>query len=221
MDQLSLMKHRHSVRQYTDRALEPAAVEALQTEIAAVNAESRLRLRLITEEPTAFQGPLAHYGKFRGVKNYLILAGPKVPDLEEKIGCCGQRLVLKAAELGLDSCWVALTFRKRAVRKASDGKLVCAVALGYGENHGIPHKSKPIDQLCQAEGEMPSWFLRGMEGAALAPTAMNQQKFRIHLSADGGVRVENLGGAYSRVDLGIVKYQFKQAAGAENFHWAD
>lgn len=96
--------------------------------------------------------------------------------------------------LGLDSCWVALTFRKgKCQYVARPGeKLVCVIALGYGEGHGVPHKSKPLEALCRTEGPMPDWFRRGMEAALLAPTATNQQKFRFTLSGDA-VRAESTG----------------------------
>lgn len=53
----------------------------------------------------------------------------------------------------------------------------------------------------------------------LAPTAMNQQKFCFTLS-EGAVKADNLGGFYSKVDLGIVNYHFELGAGRENFRWA-
>ena len=37
-------------------------------------------------------------------------------------------------------------------------KLCCVIALGYGENEGVPHKSKHIEEVCDVEGEMPAWF---------------------------------------------------------------
>ena len=55
---------------------------------------------------------------------------------------------------------------------------MCIRDRGYGEGHGVPHKSKPLEALCRTEGPMPDWFRRGMEAALLAPTATNQQKFR-------------------------------------------
>ena len=58
-----------------------------------------------------------------------------------------------------------------------------------------------------------------MAAAMLAPTAMNQQKFCLSLS-EGAVKAENLGGFYSKVDLGIVQYHFELGAGRENFRWA-
>jgi len=58
-----------------------------------------------------------------------------------------------------------------------------------------------------------------VEAALLAPTAVNQQKFRFTLS-DRTVKAEATGGFSSRVDLGIVKYHFERGAGTEHFRWA-
>jgi hypothetical protein len=67
---------------------------------------------------------------------------------------------------------------------------------------------------------MPDWFRRGAEYALLAPTAMNQQKFRLEKTGERTVRASAGLGPYAALDLGIVKYQFEQAAGKENFTWA-
>ena len=101
MELLEAIRCRHSVRQYTDRPLPREIIQELETEIAACNAESGLHIRLVTDEPDAFQGVLAHYGKFSGVRNYLALIGPKGPELDEKLGYYGARLTLKAVQLGL------------------------------------------------------------------------------------------------------------------------
>ena len=215
------IEQRHAVRRYTDRKLGADVLAALNAEIAECNAESGLNLQLVTDEPEAFGGLLSHYGRFSNVRNYLALVGKKAEDLDEKVGYYGERLVLLATTLGLDSCWVAGTFRrgKCACRREPGDALPCVLALGYGETHGKPHKSKPLERLCHVEGDMPDWFRSGMEAALLAPTAVNQQKFRFTLS-DRTVKAEATGGFSSRVDLGIVKYHFECGAGKEHFRWA-
>ncbi len=220
MEVLEAIRRRHAVRQYTDRPIPAEILAELQEETAACSREGGLHIQLAADEPEAFQGIMAHYGKFRGVRNYLALVGPKGPELDEKIGYYGERLVLKAAQLGLDSCWVALTFRRGKCRctVAPGEKLVCVIALGYGTTHGVPHKSKPMEALCRVDGEMPAWFRAGMEAALLAPTAVNQQKFRLTLDGNS-VRADAAGGPYSRVDLGIVKYHFEMGAGRDHFTW--
>ena len=165
----------------------------------------------MTDEPKAFDGFMAHYGKFSGVTNYIALVGKKEKDLDEKCGYFGERLVLKAQALGLNTCWVAMTHGKSAAKVESGEKLVCLIALGYGEVQGVEHKSKPMTELCVCPEPMPEWFKAGMDAALLAPTAMNQQKFTFTLKGDK-VRADAGLGFYAKVDLGIVKYHFELGA---------
>ena len=115
---------------------------------------------------------------------------------------------------------MALTFRRGKSRctAAPGEKLVCVIALGYGTTHGVPHKSKSVEQVCRAAGPMPDWFRAGAEAALLAPTAVNQQKFLLTLEGNT-VKAEAGKGFYSGVDLGIVKYHFEIGAGKEHFNW--
>ena len=223
MDVQEAIRTRHSVRSYTDRPLDPESVAALQAEIDAANAEGDLNIRLVTDEDRAFTGLMSRLGGARwNVRNYLVLAGPESDDLEERIGYYGERVVLRATMLGIDSCWVALTFRKGEARRAvgPDDKLVCVVSLGYGTAPGAPHKSRPLSEVCRADGPLPDWFERGMEAALLAPTALNQQKFLFTLVEEDRVQAEALKGSHTQVDLGIAKYHFEVGAGAEHFAWA-
>ena len=107
---------RHSVRTYLTKPVEPAIVNALRAEIRACNAEGGLHIQLVMNEPMAFRGFFAHYGKFHGVCNYIVLAGKRAKDLDERAGWFGERLVLLAQTLGLNTCWVGLTFFKKRSR---------------------------------------------------------------------------------------------------------
>ncbi|MBQ6822048.1 MAG: nitroreductase, partial [Bacteroidales bacterium] len=103
---LEAIKARHSVRKYSDKPLEAPAAEALNAEVMKCNAESGLNIQLVLEEPKAFASGMWKYGQFSGVRNYLVMAGPKGKEAEEKTGYYGERLVLLAQTLGLSSCWV-------------------------------------------------------------------------------------------------------------------
>ncbi len=220
------MAQRHSVRSYTGEAISGTDRAALEEEIARCNSEGNLHMSLVCDEPQAFDSMLAHYGSFRGVRNYIVMAGVPLVDLDERAGYYGERVVLLAQRLGLNTCWVALTFKKRHVRKlrAPGEKLVVVVAIGHGETAGKPHKSKSaVDVLCCAGGEAPEWFSRGVQAALLAPTAVNQQKFRFELcdaSADKPVVcATTASGPYAQVDLGITRLHFELGAGKANFVW--
>lgn len=222
MDQYEAMRSRHSVRQYLEKPLPQEAVAALQAGIDRCNRAGGLHIQLVTGEPSAFDGFMAHYGKFSGVTNYIALVGPKGPGLDEACGYYGEQLVLEAQAMGLNTCWVALTYRKTpgAFRVEAGEKLALVIALGYGKTQGVAHKSKAFAQVAEESGDMPGWYRAGVEAALLAPTAMNQQKFRFSRSGSR-VSVKAGAGFYAKVDLGIVKYHFELAAGRENFSWAD
>lgn len=220
MDITEAIKKRHSVRQYTSRPLSENIISALRQEISACNSESGLNIQLVTNEPKAFDGFMARYGKFSGVANYLAMVGKKDANLDEKCGYYGERIVLKAQQLGLNTCWVALTYSKvKSAYSVEKGEKLCAViAIGYGEIQGIPHKSKSPTEISKSTDNPPDWFKRGIEAALLAPTAMNQQKFRFILNGNI-VTAETNSGFCTKIDLGIVKYHFEIAAGIENFTW--
>ncbi len=221
MDLQQAMQARHSVRSYTEQPIEGKQAEDLRAFVAQCNEESGLHLQLVLNEPKAFDSFMAHYGKFSGVGNYLVLAGKKGPGLEEACGYYGEKAALYAQTLGLNTCWVALTYsRGKAVFALAPGEKLCLViALGYGTTQGLPHKSKPREAVMRCETTPPDWFIRGVEAALLAPTAMNQQKFIFALR---GTAVEAKAGTgfYTKVDLGIAKYHFELGAGRENFQWA-
>lgn len=210
---------RHSVRNFKDKAIDAQAADELQELIKECNRLSGFNIQLCLNEPKAFDSTMAHYGKFRNCKNYIALIGPKKD--EEKCGYYGEKLVLKAQQLGLNSCWVALSYSKSSVPcKIPKGqKLHSVIALGYGETQGAPHKSKSMEELYRADGEIPLWFRNGMTAAMLAPTAVNQQKFLLTLENDT-VHAKALRGFYSKIDLGIIKYHFEIGAGDADFKWA-
>ena len=208
------IRERHSVRSYEDRAIDEDKIEVLEKEIAECNRLGGLDIQLMTDEPRAFDSFMAHYGKFSGVRNYIAMVGKKGED--ERIGYYGERLVLLAQTLGLNTCWVALTFSKRKTgcRIGPGEKIFCVIAIGYGKTGGEEHRSRPMSELCRVQADMPEWFRKGMEAAMLAPTAVNQQKFLFTLDNDT-VTAERTGGMYSLVDLGIVKYHFEVGSGRE------
>ena len=220
MELMEAIKKRHSVRSYSDKAIEPEKKQALTEKIEEINAQSGLHIQLICDEPKAFDGFMAHYGKFSGVTNYFALIGKKSDDLSEKCGYYGEQLVLLAQQLGLNTCWVAMTYTKvkSAYQIDAGEKLVIVISLGYGNTQGVAHKSKAAVDVSNADMQT-DWFAKGVDAALLAPTAMNQQKFRFEKRGDKVMATAGTG-FYSKIDLGIAKLHFEIGAGKENFEWA-
>ena len=229
MTEYEAMLVRNSVRRYLDKPLEQDVIDQLQAAVALANEESGLHIQLVTEEPEAFAGGLAHYGKFSGVRNYFAVCGPKNDRAEQLAGYYGERLVLFAQRLGLNTCWVALSFSKKKARfeLAEGERLIIMIALGYGATQGVAHKSRPATSVARAKRPVPNLFAEGVAAAMLAPTAINQQKFHFTLLEEVDpttgkplVKPATRIGTQVLVDLGIAMYHFELGAGRESFCWA-
>lgn len=217
---------RHSVRKYIDKEIPADVIAALQDKIAECNKLGNLNIQLVLNETRAFTGMLS-YGQFSGVKNYLVMIGKKAEELDERVGYYGEQLALHAQTLGLNTCWVGVSYRKvpEAYIVGKEEKLACVIALGYGETQGISHKIKTVEQVSNASDITPAWFKKGVEAALLAPTAVNQQKFSFEyvgmknnrhiVKASKGFSLIG----YTKIDLGIAKCHFEIAVGKENYDW--
>lgn len=216
-----LMTERHSVRNYTEEPIAAADLDALAQSIDSCNRESGLHIQLVQNEPKAFDSFLAHYGNFTGVENYIALVGKKSEKLEETCGFYGERLVLDAQYLGLNTCWVAMTYRRvpSAFRVEPGEKLVSLISFGHGVNNGCGHPVKTPQEISNATGQSPLWFRNGVTAALLAPSAMNQQKF-FFTACGKTVTAATDNGPYTQLDLGIAKYHFEVIAGKEHFSWS-
>ena len=203
---------RHSVRSYGDDPIPADVRQQLDAETEAINRESGLHVFIRYDDPNGFDSRLAHYGRFRNVRNYIVLSGRPVEQFDYLCGYYGESIVLFAQRLGLNTCWAALTFDKKKVKLLiPEGEKLCMViALGYGQTQGVAHKSKPIAAVSE---DGPEWFIDGVKAALKAPTAMNQQKFFFYLKeGKPHVRVKGFG-SYTAVDLGIAAYHFDAIAG--------
>ena len=194
---------RHSVRAYKDQPLADEVARRLEEEIAVVNQKGNLHVQ------------------------YIVMAGKKAEDLDERVGYYGEHLVLLAQTLGLNTCWVGLSYSKVPGTYVLDEgeKIACYIAIGYGETQGVGHKIKTVEKVSNASDTTPSWFRKGVEAALLAPTAVNQQKFSFEYVGvkDGRHQVRAKKGfsmmGYTQMDLGIVKYHFEIGADNTNFDW--
>lgn len=224
MTELEAIKNRHSIRKYQDRHLEEESAAALSAEISRLNHEGNLHMQLILNEKKAFKGLLA-YGKFENVSNYIIVVGEKSDSLEYRAGYYSEKLVLFAQRLGLNTCFVGLTYKKvpGAFEVGDNEKVLFCIAVGYGAEDGHKHKIKRPDQVSNITDASPEWFKKGVEAALLAPTAVNQQKFYFEYQPDN--KVKPIKGTsligYTKIDLGIAMYNFEVGAGTQNFQWLD
>ncbi len=222
MDLLQAMEERHSVRDFKDEPISEEHVAELKKYIRQINADSGLNIQLILNEPKAFNSLgirlITYYGNFRNVFNYVALIGKKSENTDERCGYYGEHIVLKAQQMGLRTCWVGGTYRKvpSACEIGKDEKILAVIAIGYGSNDGTPHKSKTFKDVTAPATDYPVWFVKGVEAALLAPTAMDKQRFMFSIK-DNKVSVKAFPGPFSSLDLGIVKYHFEIGSGIRIF----
>jgi hypothetical protein len=222
MDLLEAIKKRHSVRQYTDEKIEGDIKKDLLDVIDKCNRESGLNIQLCLDDEEIFNSSFfARFTSFNNVKNCIAIVGKKSKDLDEKAGYYGEKIVIAATQLGLNTCWVAGGYNKNKINVEieKDEKLVIVIAIGYGIDDGKSHKVKPLEKLGSAKDKMPDWFKKGLESAQLAPTARNQQKFKFTLLNENLVKAETSFGFFTKIDLGIAKYHFEIGSDSEKWSW--
>ena len=214
MTELEALHQRHSVRAYEDKKIVPEAMAALRSLLDEVNAEGNLHLQLVEDAGKTFNRLLNRFMGLGSAPSVIACIGPDDETLDERIGYYGQKIVLAAQCLGLNTCWAGTFNPKNVNAEIGEGeRLSIVIAIGYGAVQGNPHRSKKATDVSNCTETAPDWFRAGVEAALLSPTAINQQHFRIELQEDGSVRFTDLGGVFSKVDLGIVRYQFEIGAG--------
>lgn len=213
---IETIKNRHSVRNYKPDKIVPDKVQQINEKIAELNAEGNLHFQLIEDVGKTYNKLVNRTMGLSSAPSVIACVGPDDDTVEQRIGYYGEKLVLFAQEIGLNTCWAGIFNRNNIDAEIKDGeRLVISIAIGYGKDSGKPRKSKTPEQVTEAKGEKPDWFVKGVEMALLAPTAINQQKFMIRLNEDETVDFIDKGGMFSQVDLGIVKCHFEIGAGKE------
>lgn len=213
MTEIEAIQARHSVRSYLDKKIDSETVIKLNEMIAKCNEEGKLHIQLCEDAGNTYNKLLNKAMGLGSAPAVIACIGPDDDTLEERIGYFGEKIVLYAQQLGLNTCWAGTFNKKNIPAKIAPGeRIVISIAIGYGINGGKERKSKKIEQVSVCKGTRPEWFECGVRMALLAPTAINQQKFEISLSDDGKVSFRDKGGVLSKVDLGIVKYHFEVGA---------
>ena len=213
MTDIEAVRARHSVRAYQTKPIEPDTAAQLRACMEELNAAYDLHMQYIEPAGEVFGGFASKLTGWRGVPAYIAVVGRKRDDLDEVCGYAGEKLVLFAQKLGLNTCWAGIFKRKRCTAAIDEGeRLVIAIAVGYGVNGGSSRRSKSVGDVTDVK-EMPDWFREGVEAALLAPTAVNQQKFIFSLDGEEPKARVSANGPFVKLDLGIVKCHFEIGSG--------
>lgn len=210
MNEMQAIRERHSVRTYQGKKLTAEDEKKLCELIEEVNRESGLDFVLAADAGKTFTKLLNRALGLGSAPAVIACMGKDCDELDEKIGYWGEKIVLSAQMMGLNTCWAGTFSREKIPVTVKEGnRLAIVIAIGYGANSGRVRKGKTAAQVSNCTEASPEWFKAGVEAALLAPTAVNQQKFDIQLNEDGTVAITDKGGILSKIDLGIVKYHFE------------
>lgn len=213
-----LIKKRHSVRKYKNEPLKDNDISKINELIDDIN-RNELSFKLITNE-NIFKNIILGYGFIKNCNNYIILAGKDNNELEEKVGYFGELLTLKLLEIGINSCFVGGTYKKKKVKNdLPEGyRMVMVLAIGYGVDNGKVARTKTFDDISLSK-DVPDWYKDGIDMVLLAPSAVNQKKWKFELIAPNYVKATCNGKFFPNVDLGIAKLHFEIGARIDNFKW--
>ncbi|MEE1296188.1 MAG: nitroreductase family protein [Bifidobacterium sp.] len=241
MDVLGVMERRHATRVFDGEALTNGERDTVSRLIAdAPHTDRTVTLDLSLAGETGFDENLdavSYYGRFKDVPACVTLRTPASADGLRAAGCKGESLVLALVAHGFDTCWAggaivkadgtrvdadADGFADLVAAALPDAHFVIDIVFGHALREGHPHKSKPIAELLIGAGDgtapavesLPNWFVNGMRGVQLAPSALNKQTVRFAPGAGAfDVRVQCLPGLLTIVNSGVAMCHFELASG--------
>jgi len=201
-----LIARRTSWRSYHARPLAESIRQQLQTfmeqhRAGPLGGSARFTLVAATQEHGDELRGLGTYGFIRNPAGYVVGAVRDVPGGLEDFGYVMERLILRATDLGLGTCWLGGSFSRSsfAIRvEASDDEVVPAVfSVGYpGTKRGVldrvvrwgagSHRRRPWHDLFFDE-RLDTPLTKGRAGplaealemVRLAPSASNRQPWRV------------------------------------------
>lgn len=226
---------RFSCRAFADKPVEREKFDQLQECIDAINVEAGLNFQLYGPREGGAAAIDMSEGMFAGtVPCYAALVAPDDVVMGEKVGYYGEKLVLFATQLGLNTCWVASTYDRHTTRaKLQPGDLLWdVVPIGYAMDpipdqqqsirKSMRRRDKPLLRMTTADvplDDLPVWYASALESVYKGPSAANGQPVTFDYRDD---RVTADFERFSRKielnDLGIAKLHFElgaRAAGVE------
>jgi len=246
-DWLAAVATRQSRRAFDGSRLPSETLDTVSSACERFNPYPDARVVLIREPATdIFRGAIGSYGKVKGAPHVLVFIGDgRSPFADQHIGYAGEGVVLEAAALGLDTCWVAGFFDPKAAAQLvtlSPGERIYAVSpLGHSPEtislaeRGMrsmagAHKRKVLATIAPGAGAAegwPQWARAAVETARLAPSAVNRQPWRFRME-DGALVIAKDGAAEmpkvtKRLDCGIAMLHAEIGARASGVsgNWTD
>jgi len=240
MKTFDLIQKRVSVRTYTAQEVDEKTRTALVDYASTLKAPWGNRAKFAwvpVSAPAGEPKKFGTYGMIKGARWFLAGAMKKAPGAEEDYGYLLEGVILKAAELGLGTCWLGGTFHRddytQALDLQSDEFIPAITPVGYA----TPSKRlkefliatliqvrtrKPLKDWALLNGEA-GIYRDALEAVRLGPSASNKQPWRIFLARDGSAHfyleetpnynadsVARCGFPIQRLDLGIAFFHWEQ-----------
>lgn len=233
MNDIRVINKRVSRRVYTTDYIESDIQNTIKDLINIYNVNTGMTTILLEDGSEAFNSFKKSYGLFTNVKSLIVLKGPKKDDnLKEKTGYYGQRLVLKATQLGLGTCWVGGTFDRSCtnLQIADSEDCYCVITIGHVSKK-LTSKEYALKGLLKGRQKLAADFLDikenyeiipdyvkiGLKAISKAPSAMNLRKVRIKYENKVVSIATPNRFKYDMIDLGIAKANFEIAANHGSF----
>ncbi|MBM4141357.1 MAG: nitroreductase [Nitrospira sp.] len=225
---------RRSRRQYDQRLLEPNLLVTLNTVCKEFRPFPQACAVLVTQSVNdVFKGAIGHYGKIKGAPAFIAFIGNMDnPNIHEQVGYLGEGIILEATALNLGTCWVGGFFRPEVAASLANinknERVFAVTPIGYASEawsleekimagFGRKHQRKPLSELVTGleEQEWPLRIKEALEGARLAPSAMNRQPWRFQIEQNSiTISVDNLKDTFNiskRLDCGIAMLHIEVA----------
>lgn len=200
------IQKRYSCRSFAQIPVDESTLQALRESVETPQKgpfgnTPRFVLISMGTLPRAEWKKLGTYGVIKNAN--LFLAGMIVPApmATQDYGFCKEKLILKATELGLNTCWLGGTFAISAFGRAAGMRrnelLPTVAAIGYaakqkslterlmrgiaGSDHRLPWKELFFYGNAEAplSPEEAGLYREALENVRLAPSASNKQPWRI------------------------------------------
>lgn len=147
------------------------------------------RLALLHVEENLFTGTVLGVGRITGCTAIAaVIASADAERSRIHAGILGETFCLEACSMGLATCWVSGTYRKRMLtvdlRPGEAVLAIIAVGVPSGQQPPIVRRRKPLEKICGGDvSRWPENMRRVAEAVREAPSAMNMQPWQLNLAS--------------------------------------
>lgn len=176
-------------------------------------------VRIVLGKGDVFSSQFLGMGKARGTDCFAAFMENGAQPAS--VGYLGEAFVLECTAMGLGTCWLGGSFRRRAaeqaIKPAAGERIVCITPIGQP---GEPFTQRPRRSLRQITGltqeeltALPEWQQRALECARVAPSAANGQPWAFQVRDERiTIRMTGTNFGYGPLDNGIAMLHLELGA---------